>query len=224
MRRYVLAISIIVIFALSVAQLASAADEIGTTIKLYEEPAEEPILASKTLMLQITFTNPTEDWVSFSSLEYTLKVTHNGKDVLSGATPIHTIPGGFYIPPEDKHTLYIPFDYYNDLSEDERVGSWAVYFTVENREDVRWYQKNLLSQFLFRPNLQTTANPLEFKVIQPTVEVSRGSIQDVIMGFLDPIISNIVIFIALIASLITIAIAIRKLKNWISKKFGKSQR
>lgn len=223
MRRYVLAISIIVIFALSVAQLASAADEIGTTIGLYRESVEEPILASKTLMLQITFTNPTEDWVSFSSLEYSLRATHNGKEVQGGS-----ITGWqgyhFYIPPADKHTFYIPFDYYNDLSEDERVGSWAVYFTVENREDVRFYQKNLLSQFLFRPNLQATANPLEFKVIQPTVEVSRGPIQDLIMGFLDWIISNIVIFITIIASLIIIAIAIRKLKNWISKKFGKTKR
>ena len=223
MRKYVLAISIIVIFALSVAQLASAADEIGTAIELYGESAEEQILASKTLMLQITFTNPTEDWVSFSSLKYTLRVTHNGKEV-QGDNVIHGVPISFYIPPEDKHTLYIPFDYYNDLSEGERVGNWAVYFTLENREDVSWYQKNLLSQFLFRPNLQTTANPLEFKVIQPTVDISRGPIQDMIMGFFDLIVSNIVIFIALIASIITIVFAIRKLKNWISKKFGKSKR
>ncbi|NYT00691.1 MAG: hypothetical protein GKB99_03075 [Methanocellales archaeon] len=179
MRKYVLAISIIVIFALSLAQLASAADEIGTTIELYGESAEESIGASKNLMLQITFTNPTEDWVCFSSFEYTLRVTHNGKEVQSDNV-IYGEPISFYIPPEDKHTLYIPFDYYNRLSEDKRVGNWAVYFTLENREHVTWYQKNFVSQFLFRPNLQTTANPLEFKVIQPTVDISRGPIQDMI--------------------------------------------
>ena len=111
MRKYVLAISIIVIFALSVAQLASAADEIGTTIELYGEPAEEQILASKTLMLQITFTNPTEDWVSFQGeyFKYTLRVTHNGKEV-QGDNVIYGISHSFYIPPEDTHTFYIPFD------------------------------------------------------------------------------------------------------------------
>ena len=180
----------------------------------------EPILASKTLMLQITFTNPTEDWVSFSSLGYTLKVTHNGKEVQGGNT-ITTIPGGFYIPPADKHTFYIPLSAYNDLSEDERVGSWAVYFTVENNEDVLFYQKNLLSQFLIRPNLQTTANPLEFNVIQPTVEVSGGPIQDRIMGFLDRISQNPIIT-GIVSGLIVVAIVSSyALRN---KLFGKSKR
>ena len=76
------------------------------------------------LVFKLTLTNSKDYWVRWDNLKCNLKIIHRGDEQSYDLT--QTLSGKNCLPPNEELNVWIPFETYNELEEEERLGHWTI--------------------------------------------------------------------------------------------------
>lgn len=146
---------------------------------------------SHDIMLKVTIKNNYDYWICIGDNEkkadFRITVEHinleNGKDYY-----IYNdfIGSSFYIMPNSEVDFFIPFNLYNELDDDKRLGNWVInpeLISLNGKLYQDPYDSQFASMYTGKSNLpQTiTGNPLEFKSLKyEEKDSNQGKIGEII--------------------------------------------
>ncbi len=175
-------------------------EQFGITLDCFDSCKDKTIDSSKDIMLVLTIKNNLDYWVSIGE-ENNINVQsvfHMDvqNDNLQGdysqqagkrSVSYDDILGKrFFIEPKSELQVYVPFDTYNQLGKDNRLGDWRIYPELQIHNsyndvyaNVKFYNNSFDSTPTplysngqsFTINSPIKGNVLEFKTIKPETEV-----------------------------------------------------
>ena len=123
------------------------------------------------LVFELTLTNSKDYWVHWDNLKCNLQIIHRGDEQSYDLT--QTLSGKNCLPPNEELNVWIPFETYNELEEEERLGHWTIipdvrlegvscFSSVDITKDICSYGKRTSS---------FSGNEKEFNVVkkEPTI-------------------------------------------------------
>ena len=184
---------------------------------------------SQNIMLKVTIKNNYDYWVCIGdeTKKAYLKITVENINLENGKESYiynDFIGSSFYIMPNSEVDFFIPFNLYNELDDDERVGNWVIspeLMSINGKLYKYPYNSEFASMYIGQSNLPQTirGNPLEFKSLKYEEDVSiQEKIEDKIDNLLKLKTENIYIYI--IAGIIICVFGGLILK-WIEPKIFK---
>jgi hypothetical protein len=186
LRKRILLIALFLIaVSIQISYIASAEEQFGISLNCVDScNGNKNWDYSKDILFELTIKNNLDYWVVIEgsrdgvSMRLTvenIRLPNNGKDY-----PTYYILGqSFFIKPKDEVKVYIPFDLYNKIDKDSRIGDWKIYpellFSNIKFYKVPYESKETPlytnSRQPFTINSPIKANVLEFKTTKPEVEV-----------------------------------------------------
>ncbi len=182
---------------------------------------------SQNIMLKVTIKNNYDYWVCIGdeTKKAYLKITveninlENGKEYY-----IYNdfIGSSFYIMPNSEVDFFIPFNLYNELDDDERLGNWVInpeLMSINGKLYQDPYNSQFASMYIGQSNLPQTirGNPLEFKSLKYEEEDSnQGKTGEIINNPIIKWIFEHIIYVIFLGVITGVIIAL--ILKWIIPK------
>ncbi len=182
---------------------------------------------SQNIMLKVTIKNNYDYWVCIGdeTKKAYLKITveninlENGKEYY-----IYNdfIGSSFYIMPNSEVDFFIPFNLYNELDDDERLGNWVInpeLISLNGKLYQDPYNSQFASMYIGQSNLPQTirGNPLEFKSLKYEEEDSnQGKTGEIINNPIIKWIFEHIIYVIFLGVITGVIIAL--ILKWIIPK------
>ena len=90
----------------------------------YKRGVDTDVSCQEELVFELTLTNSKDYWVHWDNLKCNLKIIHPGDEQNYDLT--QTLSGKNCLPPKKEINVWIPFETYNELEEEERLGHWTI--------------------------------------------------------------------------------------------------
>lgn len=142
---HMISLVLLVILSSVVLSISSEDVDFGPKLFIYNEDKKEidpsqGLLNDKKLIFKIVLTNQDNFWVCWDSLHYSLKITREGDEKNYGLT--QTISGRNCIAPQDEINFWWPFETYNELKEDKRIGKWRIESSADLSDNINCFLKS----------------------------------------------------------------------------------
>lgn len=168
-------IAVLLLIFFNLIPIAYAEEEpISISLDCYEPCKDTVVNYSKEILFELTIKNNFDEWIELGSLsDLYISVSNdnlpnNGKDY---RTYSNLLGQSFFIKPKDTIKRYIPFDIYNKLDKDKRLGDWKVYPKLNY--DINLHKNPFESSGRsyyggqYYPTNSVAGNFLQFKVEKP---------------------------------------------------------
>lgn len=167
--------AVLFLLFLSFIPIAYAEEEpISIFLDCYEPCKGTVMNYSNGILFELKIRNNLDNWVGFSgSPDLDISVTndnlpYNGKE----SKTYNNLLGQSLIKPKDEIKIYIPFDIYNKIDADKRLGDWKVYPKLTSKNVI--ILKNPLESYgtpyyrgYYGETVTIIGNVLEFKTVKP---------------------------------------------------------
>lgn len=179
--------AVLFLLFLSFIPIADAEEEpISISLDCYETCKGTGMNYSDDILFELTIRNNLDDWVKFDvSPDFDIAVSsdnlpYNGKEY---ATYSNLLGQSFFMKPKEEIKRYIPFDMYNKIDADKRLGDWKIYPKLSLKRVT--IHKNPLESYgtsYYRGSYGDTfpiiGNVLEFKTVKPEPNIKAQEIEN----------------------------------------------
>ncbi len=226
-------IAVLFLMFFNIVHIALAEEPIEIFLDCLDSCKVTSINYSNNIMLELTIKNNLDYWAAIKSGNFG---TYLRVDVYSDKLPngrdseiyYNPFAESFFIKPRDELKVYIPFDIYNKIDKDNRLGDWRIspklFFN-----NIGFYQNPSNSYSVYNvPEVSSpiTGNDLQFKIEKPESNTVQGEKSSdlttkgfwehpMFTGLIYPIISNLITQIILAIG--GIIMGILGLKKYLGK-------
>jgi len=143
--------------------------DLGPKMDIFNSHKQEVDVSSdvqENLVFKLTLTNNRDYWVCWDNSKYNLKIIHYGQNY----DITQTLDGKNCIPPNGEITIWIPFETYNGLEEENRLGDWTIQ-PIVSLEGVSIFSSNDLTKDIssgggYSKQTSFSGNQKEIKVVK----------------------------------------------------------
>lgn len=185
--KVLIVVTTIFLLLVSVNVIYAEEEQFGITLDCYESCDDKKIGYSKDIMFVLTIKNKLNYWISIGSeselggADFHITVENiNLKNGKGSETYNDFLGKKFFIKPKSELRVYIPFNIYNKIEKDNRLGEWKIYPQLIIN-DVKFYEDPFelketpliyVDRTSFTIHSPVKGNVLEFKAVKPEVEVT----------------------------------------------------
>lgn len=197
-----IAILFLLLIPLSIVHIARAEEQFGISLDCLEPCKDKTMDYSKDIMLVLTIKNNLDYWVSIGQemntnyqTDFRMNLENNNLQAGNNIESHTDILGKrVLIKPKTELQVYIPFNTYNKLGKDNRLGEWKI-SPVLQINNVEFYNNPFESKSIplsdrstgqsYTINSPIKGNVLGFKVIKPETEVQGEKSSVIPKGLLE---------------------------------------
>ncbi len=181
---------------------------IGISLDCHEGCENQEVDYSKDIMLILTISNKLDYWVAIGDEKYgivifSIYVENSGlKDGKGYESYQELISDVILLKPKSEEKIYLPFDVYNQIKEDDRLGEWKISPSISfgYSNNIKFYEDNPFEHeekdaFQIKAEISSPikGNILKFDSVKPKVSVPKESLT-IPPGFWDdPTTKNLII-------------------------------
>jgi len=182
--------------------------DFGPSLEVFDESnkiinIEQPFDKSTNLIFKLTLTNSHDYWICWESWSYSLGIRHEGDD--KNYNLQQTLKGKNCLAPNEKMGAWIPFEDYNNLKDEVRLGIWTLEPSASLSTNANCYSKEDITKDVCGggPSLSFKGNVKKFSVIkqEPSTHPTRDKIIQISKNIW-VLIAGGVIFLAALLSII----------------------
>src|SRR3989344_6065692 len=131
-----------------------------------------PFMNDKDILIKLTLVNNKDFWICLNEGTYSINYNFGGKQEYSQLPFSHPLLEDCLSPNSEKNIL-IPFEHYNQLSEDQRVGEWTltIGLSLRNLKCLKTKDNKFESYNNCDTSVSSSSNPKKINVVKPEPEV-----------------------------------------------------
>ena len=227
-QKHIMQLFLLLLIFINISYMAEAEGEnFGISLDCLDSCKEKNIDYSEDIIFVLTISNNFDYWVSLGSENninpqstFLIKVENINLKETNSESHKDILGKRVFLKPRSELKIYIPFDKYNTLGKDNRLGEWQIYPELKI-ENVKFYKnpfelKDLPyseTQYL-KINPTTKGNLLKFITIKPETEIQNENSENILnQGTKETIKEYITEIIVGVISLVSAGIILHNIKK-----------